>query len=214
MAEIPARAGVARTEAEAAAVETEAVAAAGDPMVVGLPMFLVGSVALGLTLIGYVSSLGAVIPIVLLATGLGLLIATVWAAALGQSAVASVFGTFTGFWLSYGLLLMGTANKWFGVAPADATRTTALFLIAWLVVIGAVTLSTARLPVAYTVLLLLVDVALALVLAGVLSASTDLLHWGGYAVFAFVLVGLYLLFSSESQATGGPALPLGPPLMR
>ena len=51
---------------------------------------------------GYVPSaaVGSVLPIVLAATGLGLLIATLWSAALGQTVVAGVFGLFAGFWWS------------------------------------------------------------------------------------------------------------------
>src|SRR5882762_4436856 len=123
------------------ATETPAVAPTGDPMQIGLPSFIVGSIALGLVLVGYVpaTAVGASLPIILAATGLGLMIAAVWAAFLNQSAVASVFG----------------------VSTAAATSTQGLFLISWLVIIVMLTLATLRLPVAFTALFLLIDVALA-----------------------------------------------------
>jgi succinate-acetate transporter protein len=87
---------------------TAAAAPVGDPTMIGVPSFVVGSIALGLTLVGYVpaTAAGAPIAIILAATGIGLLVAMIWAAALGQSAVAGVFGVFSGFWLSYAVLVI------------------------------------------------------------------------------------------------------------
>jgi hypothetical protein len=51
-------------------------------------------------------------------------------------------------------------------------------------------------------------------LIGTLQQSTGTLKVGGVVVFVFAAVGVYLFFSSASQATGGKALPLGQPLMR
>ena len=87
---------------------------AGDPAMLGLSSFIVGSVALGLGLVGVVpvGVLGAPLAIILSATALGLLLAAIWAAAVGQSAVAAVFGIFGTFWLSYGVLVLGLDHNW------------------------------------------------------------------------------------------------------
>jgi succinate-acetate transporter protein len=196
--------------------EAAAPAVTGDPMMIGLPSFIAGSVALGLVLVGYVSAaaVGASLPIILAATGLGLLIAAIWAAAVGQSAVAGVFGTFAGFWLSYATLVLGLTHKWFAIAAGDVLHTQGLYLISWVVVIGMLTLATLRLPIAYTLLFGLIELALVLVLIGTLQQSTGTLKVAGVVVFVFAAVGVYLFFSSGSQATGGKALPLGQPLVR
>jgi succinate-acetate transporter protein len=188
----------------------------GDPMMLGLPCFIAGSVSLGLALVGVVpaAAIGAVIPIILTATSIGLFMATIWSASLGQSAVASVFGIFAGFWLSYAVLVLGLTHNWFGVAPASVQATQELFLVAWLVVIVMLTLATLRLPVAYTALFALVDLALLLVFLGVNETSTGLLKAAGYVVFVFAALGVYLYASNASTATGGPALPLGKPTIR
>ncbi|MGC4936402.1 GPR1/FUN34/YaaH family transporter [Kribbella sp. DT2] len=188
----------------------------GDPALIGLPSFIVGSVALGLVLVGYVpaAAVGASLPVIIAATGLGLVIAAVWSAAVGQSAVAGVFGIFAGFWLSYGMLVVGLTHNWFAVPAADAVDTQGLFLISWLVVIGMLTLATLRLPIAYTALFALIEIALVLVLVGTLQQSAGTLKVGGVVVFVFAAVGVYLFFSSASQATGGKALPLGQALVR
>jgi uncharacterized protein len=54
---------------------------------------VVGSIALGFSLVGYVpaTAAGVVVPVIFAATGLGLVISTLWAAALGQTMVASIF---------------------------------------------------------------------------------------------------------------------------
>jgi succinate-acetate transporter protein len=185
----------------------------GDPMALGLPCFIAGSVSLGLALVGVVpaTAVGAALPIILTATSIGLFLATIWAASLGQSAVASVFGIFAGFWLSYAALVLGLTHNWFGIAPASVQATQELFLVAWLVVMVMLTLATLRLPVAYTAVFFLVDVALLLVFLGVNQSSTDLLKAGGYVALAFAAIGVYLYASCASVATGGRAYPLGKP---
>ncbi len=188
----------------------------GDPMMLGLPCFIAGSVSLGLALVGVVpaAAVGAAIPIILTATSIGLFLATIWSASLGQSAVASVFGIFAGFWLSYAVLVLGLTHNWFGIAPASVQATQELFLVAWLVVIVMLTITTLRLPVAYTALFALVDLALLLVFLGVNETSTGLLKAAGYVVFVFAALGVYLYASNASTATGGSALPLGKPTLR
>ena len=189
---------------------------AGDPMALGLPTFIVGSLALGLTLVGMVpaAAVGAPLAIILAATSIGLFAATFWSAAVGQSAVASVFGTFAGFWLSYAVLVLGLTHNWFGIAATDIVSTQELFLTAWLIIIVALTLATLRLPVAFTALLGLVDLALLLVLLGTSQASTGLVKAGGVVVLAFAALGIYLFAGTAAVATGGSALPLGRPIMR
>jgi uncharacterized protein len=188
----------------------------GDPLALGLPAFIAGSVALGLVLVGVVpaTATGASLPIILAATAIGLFMATIWSASLGQSAVASVFGIFAGFWFSYAVLVLGLTHNWFGITAAAAQSTQELFLVAWLVVIVMLTLATLRLPVAFTALFVLVDLGLLLVFLGVNQGSAGLLKAGGYVVLLFAALGVYLFFNTASLATGGPALPLGKPLMR
>lgn len=199
--------------------EAEARAAgplAGDPAALGLPCFVVGSVALGLALVGVVpaAAVGAAVPIILTATSVGLFLATIWSASLGQTAVASVFGIFGGFWLSYAVLVIGLNHNWFGVAPASVQATQELFLVAWLVVMVMLTLATLRLPLAFTAVFALVDVALLLVFLGVNENSSGMLKAGGYVILVFAAVGVYLYAHTASLATGGGALPLGKPVQR
>jgi uncharacterized protein len=189
---------------------------AGDPLALGLPTFIVGSVALGLVLVGFVSPLGtgASLPIILLATAVGLLISTLWAMAVGQSAVAMILGVFTGFWASYGFLILGLQHGWFGITLIDLRSTQELFLISWIVIMSMLTLATLRLPMAFTAVLFLVDVALICVLVGVINTSANWLKAGGALAFLFATVGVFIFFGTASVATGGKPIPLGRSILR
>ena len=217
--------GTPQPEAQAEEVVVAEVAVtgplAGNPAILGLPTFIAGSVALGLGLAGVVPAgvLGAPLAIILAATALGLLLAAIWAAAVGQSAVASVFGIFGTFWLSYGVLVLGLDHNWFAITVTAVLATVKLFLLTWLIVIVMLTLATLRLPVAFTAVFVLVDLALLLLYIAFANASplgvpsSGLLKTAGYVVLVFAAIGVYLFFDAASVATGGKALPLGKPLL-
>ncbi|HCS59603.1 MAG TPA: hypothetical protein DIW80_22840 [Gordonia polyisoprenivorans] len=195
--------------------DTAPPAPVGNPATIGVPTFIVGSVALGMVLIGFVpaTAVGASIPIILAATGIGQLVAAVWALSLAQNAVAAVFGIFAGFWLSYAALVLGLAHNWYGVGADNAVATQEVFLTSWVVVIVMLTLATLRLPFAFTLLFVLIDVALILVLVATAHGSSTIQTAAGWVVFAFAAVGAYLFFDAMSSSTGGSALPLGRPLL-
>ena len=205
----------ARLEEAAPAEATVAGPLAGDPSVIGLPSFIVGSIALGLVLVGMVpaTAVGASLPIILAATAVGQFVTAVWSASIGQNAVASVFAIFAGFWLSYAVFVLGLTHNWFGITATAATSTQELFLTSWLITIVMLTLATLRLPLAFTLVFALIDMALLLVLLSTANASTSLAKAGGYTVLLFAAVGVSLFFSALSVATGGKPLPLGKPVL-
>ena len=198
-----------------AAAEEAAGPLAGDPGLLGLPSFIVGTVTIALGFIGVVpaGTSGAAVPTILAATAIGMFIAAIWAAAIGQSAVAGINGTFAGFWLSYAVLVLGLTHNWFGIAPTAIVDTEKLFLIGWLVVMVLLTLATLRLPLAFTALFTLVDVAVLLVLLGTVQASTNLLKAGGYVALVFAAIGAYIWLGSFFHTTGGKEFPLGTPML-
>ena len=195
---------------------------AGDPSIFGLGSFIAGSVALGLSLVGVVPTgvLGAPLAIILAATAVGLLMSTIWAAAVGQSAVAAVFGIFGTFWLSYAVLVLGLDHTWFAIIPTAVIATVRLFLLTWLIIIVMLTVSTLRLPAAFTAVFVLVDLALLLLLLAwentspLGAPSSGLIKAGGWVVLIFAALGAYLFYGAAQAGTGGKAVPLGPPLMK
>ncbi|MBN9098603.1 MULTISPECIES: GPR1/FUN34/YaaH family transporter [unclassified Pseudonocardia] len=190
----------------------------GDPLLLALPTFAVGAIGLGLYLWGYIPS-GGMLAILGIVAGLGVGAGSVWAAALGQSAVAGILGVFSGFYVSFTVLVLGLTHGWWGINaadPANATivvHTQATFLIAFLVLFVAITLTTLRLFMAFTVLMVLVDITVVLVLLGVLNGSTGLLQAGAIGVWAFVAVGLYIWAAQMSVGTGGKPMALGKPII-
>ena len=100
-----------------------------------------------------------------------------------------------------------------GVTPAATIHTVAAFLISWIVIIAVLTLAGLRLPSAFTLIFVLVEVALILVLAATVNGSSGLDKAAGIVVFAFAAVGAYVFAGSLSVATGGRALPLGRPVI-
>jgi succinate-acetate transporter protein len=213
--ELPHNHVVAPVEPLPAPVPTAPERVSGDPSVLGLPCFVVGSVALAFALVGYVPATadGGVLPIILAATGFGLLVSTVWAAALGQTMVACIFGVFAGFWLSYTVLVLGLDHNWFAVPGTAIQHTVAEFQIVWAIVMAALTLATVRLPVAFTAVVGLVVLALVLLAIGTLDTNTGFTHAAGIVTFAFAALGIYLFLSAASTASGGKGYPIGAPLV-
>lgn len=185
----------------------------GNPGLIALPLVVAGGFGLGFTNTGIVDVAAAAVPILLSATAVGLLIATIWAAALAQNVNATVYGVFFGFYGSYAALSLGLANDWFGISVAQSGQTTALWLGSWLLTIGLLTILVLRLPWTYPLLLAIVDVALVLLLVGNLTGSMTATHAGGWFVFAFVALVGYYYVAALWEETGGRALPLGRPLI-
>jgi succinate-acetate transporter protein len=127
--------------------------------------------------------------------------------------VASIFGIFAGFWLSYAVLVLGLTHNWFGITADAAKSTQELFLSTWLVLIVLLTVATLRLPVAFTALFALIDLALLLLLIATAQGSTGLVKTAGYVVLVFAALGAYLFIGAAAQATGGRPVPLGQPLL-
>jgi succinate-acetate transporter protein len=198
--------------------EQDAAAAGANPALVGVPTFVIGSVALGLYLVGFSGSSTALVgllPILFGCTAVGQLVATGWAIKTGNGAVAAIFGIFTGFWLSFAILATSLSHEWFGTSSETtvATGAQSTFLLTWLIGVLVLTVGSLRLPSIFTALFTLIALALLLVLLGTAGGSTSLLFAGGIAVFAFALIGVYIFLDALGQATGGKALPMGKPIV-
>lgn len=187
----------------------------GDPQVLGWLVFVVGSTCLGLQLVDYVpqATLGAPLAIIFGATAFGLVVSAAWAAYVGQTYVAAAFGVFAGFWISYTALVLGLTHGWFGVAAEAVGDTVLAFLLAWAITMALLTLSTLRLPMAYTIDVALVDAALwILFVANSGDDPTGLTKLAGAVVFTFAALGAYIWLSAADQSLGGPGYPLGKPM--
>lgn len=202
---------------------TEHATSTANPALLGLPTFLPGGITLGLWLVGYLDTAtlpGGMIAASVFASGLFLLVACVWAARAGQSALAGILGTFSAFWMSFGFLVMGLVNNWFGVSADPATAAAqvqnvqATFVLAWLIVFLTLTVATLRMPLAFTAAFVFVCATFALVLGFVLSGNPLFAMLGGITTFVFCAIYAYIFLDGMSQELGGRALPMGHPIQR
>ncbi|MBT8163687.1 GPR1/FUN34/YaaH family transporter [Arthrobacter sp. GN70] len=179
-------------------------------------MAVAGAFGLGLVNTGFVpaSAAAVALPTAVAASAVGLLLATVWACALGQNASAGVFALFFGFFASYSALSLGLINGWYGISAEQAVNAQSLWLICWLFAFSLLTLVTLRLPWTSTLMLVFVDAALLLLLIGTVENNASMTNLGGWFTFAFVAVAVYLYIDVMWSQTGGRGLPLGKPLVR
>lgn len=203
--------------AAAAAAPAAPALPAGNPALLALVTFLPSALTLGLWFIGYLDTArlpGGMIATLALSAGLFMLVATVWAGRIGASTVAAIFGVFSAFWLSFALLITALTSTWWAIAAGGVQRVQATYLLSFLCVFTLLTLATLRLPLAFTVGFVLVDLTFLLAFVAVVNGNRDWFTWAGVTTFAFCAVFAYVLFDGFGQDLGGRAMPLGKPLVR
>jgi succinate-acetate transporter protein len=119
-----------------------------------------------------------------------------------------------GFFVSYGVLVLGLLHSWFGVPPADVAHTEAAFQIGWLVVFATLAVASVRLPALFTVLFVAFSVVLVLLLAATLGPSQGAGKAAGVIVLIIAAAAAYVFLAVASAVSGGREYPLGPPLKR
>jgi succinate-acetate transporter protein len=189
----------------------------GNPALLGLITFLPSGITLGLWFVGYLDTAtlpGGMIPALALSAGLFMLIATVWAGRLGASTVAAIFGVFAAFWLSFAALVAGLTSGWWGITAAGVKSVQSTYLLSFLLVFVLLTVATLRLPLAFTVGFVLVDLTFLLAFLAVANTQASLFDWAGVTTFGFCAVFAYVLYDGFGQDLGGRALPMGNAVMR
>ncbi|MBC3193873.1 hypothetical protein H7X46_22690 [Pseudonocardia sp. C8] len=216
-------------ESETAGAYTDAPPAAAappaaNPALMGLICFLPSGITLGLWFVGYLDTTalpGGMIPIVTFAAGLFLLLGAVSALGAGDSVTAAIFGVFSAFWTSFGVLLMALNNGWIIDAGTGQPLSTeqigsiqSTYLLSFTLVFVLLTLATLRLPLMFTVGFVLVDITFVLAYLGVTAGNAGLFPIAGITTFGFCAVFAYILYDAFGQALGGRALAMGNPIRR
>lgn len=222
----------ATTATTAAKPSTEAPADlyAPQPAMLGFSGFLLGSLSLAFYLKDVsipANSLVAQLPIMVFSSAILLLMAAGWAMRLGDGIFAAVYGLFGTFWLSFSVLSIALNNNWMGqFENIEQRRATANFVLVWAIVILLLTLTTLRLPRAFTFLFMVVSATL-FVLFGSIEQAIDqminnptkpddpwLVYVGIGTMFLFIAIGMYIFASVVHSTTGAKRLPLGKPLVK
>jgi succinate-acetate transporter protein len=172
--------------APSAAVAPRVLVSGGEPLALGLMAFALGTLVVGMGLVGVfpASALGGVIPIVAGFCGIALFTASWWSLLLGESLLAATFGTVSGFFFSLALLLLGIFHNWYGVAPADVPSVEEIFYIVWCCFFLALFVPFLRLPAIYPLTVFLVVTLLALAASSVFAASPNIQTAAGAATLA------------------------------
>lgn len=139
------------------------------------------------------------IPALALSAGLFMLIATVWSGRIGASTVAAIFGVFAAFWLSFAGLVAGLTSGWWGITADGVKSVQSTYLLSFLLVFVLLTLATLRLPLAYTVGFVFVDLTFLLAFLAVATTTSGYFTWAGVTTFAFSAP------SSRTSCTTGSA---------
>ena len=200
------------TAAEEPVVEAAAAPPGGNPALLGLITFLPSGITLGLWFVGYLDTAtlpGGMIPALALSAGIFMLIATVWSGRIGASTVAAIFGVFAAFWLSFAALVTGLTSGWWGITADGVKSVQSTYLLSFLLVFVLLTVSTLRLPLAFTVGFVLVDLTFLLAFVAVEGTHPNLFDWAGVTTFAFCAVFAYVLYDGFNQDLGAPAMPMG-----
>jgi succinate-acetate transporter protein len=185
--------------------------AQADGAVVGMPLLVAGSLAFAFGITGY-APVGALVPILGVVV-IGEIIAARLAFRAGESGGGALFAGFAGFWLTYSCLVLGLSHNWFGIDPADTSRAIAVFLISWVAAALMLTLAALAQPIAYFLLLLLLDVALVLLLIGIRLGSPGLFTAAAVALFVMSALAAYICLAATGPAPIRRVLPLGRPLV-
>jgi len=216
-------------ESETAPATTAAPPAAAapptaNPALLGLICFLPAGITLGLWFVGYLDTTalpGGMIPALTFSAGLFMMIAAIFALRVGDSVSAAIFGVFSAFWTSFGVLLMALNNGWIvdagtgeALSAAQIGSIQSTYLLSFSLVFILLTLATLRLPLMFTVGFVLVDITFVLAYLGVTAGNAGLFPIAGITTFAFRAVFAYILFDAFGQTLGGRAMAMGNPLVR
>ena len=191
------------------------IGAGGDPLALGVSVFAIGALTLGMLFVGVfpAGAAGVAVPIAIFTTGIPLMLTAVWGFLRGQSLLAGIFGTVAGLFTSFGFLVVGLDHNWYAIPVADVPAAQAAYFIAFGCYFLFLIVPSLRLPMLYTVAITLVVVGLALAAASPLAAAPVLAKVAGADFLAITFLLFWLFLNVHTAAVGmKPWPPLGKPL--
>jgi hypothetical protein len=178
----------------------------------GLAGFAMTTFVLSMTNANIVS--GTDIPVVLgLALaygGLAQLLAGMWEFRAGNTFGAVAFTSYGAFWISYFVLVMFNVGS---LAPAHVGHALGLYLWAWAIFTGYMSIAALRTNAAVLLVFVLLTITFALLAIGADGGHMGVTHWGGYFGLATAAAAWYASFAQVINSTFGktvaPLFPLG-----
>ena len=140
--------------------------------------------------------------------GLAQLLAGMWEFRAGNTFGAVAFSSYGAFWISYFVLVTFDAKL---LGAAQAGHAVGLYLWAWAIFTGFMTIAALRTNAAVLLVFVLLTITFALLGAGNDGASMGTLHWGGYIGVATAIAAWYAAAAQVINSTfGRTVLPLYP----
>lgn len=170
-----------------------------DPGPLGLSAFALTTFILSLINIG---ARGVTTPNVVVSCALGYgglvqLLAGMWEFAAGNTFGATVFSSYGGFWISYGLIL----SPWTGIAaaysdPIELEHAIGFYLFGWVIFTVIIALAALRSSIVLLTAVVTLDFAFMLLAIGQFTDTTALTHAGGW-------IGVVVAFMAWYVAAAG-----------
>jgi succinate-acetate transporter protein len=144
--------------------------------------------------------------------GLTQLLAGMWEFRAGNTFGAVAFSSYGAFWISFFILIQFNAGS---LVPAHAGHAVGLYLWAWAIFTGYMTLASLRTNGAVVLVFVLLTITFALLGAGNSGGNASTIHWGGYIGLATAAAAWYASFAQVINSTFGktvaPLFPLNRP---
>jgi succinate-acetate transporter protein len=183
-----------------------------NPGPLGLAGFALTTFVLSLINAGILSDahVGIVIGLAVAYGGIAQFSAGMWEFRSGNTFGATAFSSYGAFWISFGILLIGT-----GITAGNAPDATAVgyYLLGWAIFTGLMMLASFRTNGATALVFVLLFITFLLLAVGKLNASTSIYGLGGWFGLATAIAAWYTalagVFASLSK-TGKGILPVFP----
>lgn len=182
----------------------------GDPFSLGLASFGISALVLSTVMAGFIdaTSTAAVLSLAVAVGFLTEFVAGLIHFARGETFPGLVFTIFSGFWLSYALLVQFYTPQ-VVKAGGDPANITGVFLIGWAIVSAYLVLASLRTNTTTIVILTLLMLVFLLGGIGALAGSDAISKAAGYVLVVDALVALYASAALIVNDTWGrEALPI------
>ncbi len=184
-----------------------------DPAPLGLCGFALTTFVLSMmnaNLVNFSKGLPVVLGLALAYGGIAQLLAGMWEFRNGNTFGALAFGSYGAFWISFFFLVSFDLAK---IAPTEVNSALGLYLWAWAIFTGFLTVAALRTTAAIATVLLLLTLTYVFLGIGNSAGNASTIHIGGYIGLATAIAAWYTGFAVVINATWGrtvlPVVPLG-----
>jgi succinate-acetate transporter protein len=184
-----------------------------DPAPLGLAGFALTTFVLSMmnaNLVNFDKGLPVVLGLALAYGGIAQLLAGMWEFRNGNTFGAVAFSSYGGFWISFFILVQFDLAK---IAPTEINSALGLYLWAWAIFTGWMTVAALRTTAVVALVFLLLTLTFVFLGIGNSGGHAGTIHIGGYLGLATAIAAWYGAMAAVVNSTWGrtvmPVFPLG-----